>query len=221
MTKVIMHREFQMLDARECDKIVNMVMDLHPFWDRLSEKYSYFKLGASSYIDARENADGYVKKCKEVNDILANCFSGLYDAINAELASIFNDEFRQLDIGAVPGFHIFVANSDQILGEMAPRHLDLQHLDLPWNGDIPLIDDIVSFTLPIAIPSRGTGLWIWEDEGWDSDFYFNRYRRGRLFIHSGKFWHQADIPFGMLMGEKRITLQGHCVRFNGIWHTYF
>lgn len=123
---------------------------------------------------------------------------------------------------AYPGFHIFDKKAEYKHGSV--------HIDLPWLRQNLSFHrgNHFSFTLCLAKPLSGAGMWVWENlstEQWaqlsqSSDSCsihaehrkYLDYREGVLYIHNGLCPHQICNPGTMGENEYRITLQGHGFR---------
>ncbi len=137
-----------------------------------------------------------------------------------------------------PYTHIFMQQP------LATIHYDLQHekhLDI-WKtyGDYDF-DNPLTFTLALELPTTGAGLNTWEEplvEKYDpkSDFTNGmrtlsyqdygpptvvQYEVGKMFYFIGSLLHQIAPAYNPVPTDRRITLQGHGIKCNGIWKIYF
>jgi hypothetical protein len=104
----------------------------------------------------------------------------------------------------------------------------MQYQDLNWDppGSADF-ESTMSFTLPIANPTNGSGLNIWNvtkltDEQMtqtkalaQEKAQYQRYELGIATIHDGKHYHQMCIAEDWNSEDERITLQGHGLMQNG------
>lgn len=126
----------------------------------------------------------------------------------------------------------------------ATIHIDLQHQNHMeiWNkfNNVDLVN-VLSFTLAIELPITGGGLNTWNCERakeyqYDNDYtkrlkYFDygeygeptvvQYHEGKNFYFVGELLHQMGPGYNLNALDRRITLQGHGVKCDGIWRIYF
>ena len=135
---------------------------------------------------------------------------------------------------ALPGFHIF-QTAEQLNHEYV-KNLATIHVDLPqtaheWGEEILAAS---SFTIAVDLPKCGAGLNIWRDnsifEGVESVFFnqinektqlaitknaeYFPYKLGYIYEQDGMLRHQITCKDDILIGERRITVQGHLVETN-------
>jgi hypothetical protein len=117
-----------------------------------------------------------------------------------------------------------------------PIHVDSAHLavglpEFSDGGKLPTL----SFTLAIALPKTGAGLRIWPLTTADTQaldeheklallqatpYHSEVYQCGKLFLHSGDFYHQArGLPIDP--DDYRITLQGHAAWWRQRWRLFW
>ena len=147
----------------------------------------------------------------------------MYDKLLNAFAESFKCKVAYREDLALPGFNIYCGPMDfETINYNV--HVDLQFIDLNWapQGSADF-DRTMSFTLPIATPSSGSGLNIWnltqkdidESELDDSerlapDLAVRQvYRPGIATIHDGKHYHQMTVSSPWHSYDERITLQGH------------
>lgn len=111
-------------------------------------------------------------------------------------------------------------------------------------GDVDL-DHTMTFTLALELPARGAGLCFWGDDtmaayGADDAFAAHvveafdfqalkgveppavvPYRVGALFYFLGQGRHVIAPSWDLSPADRRITLQGHGTRCDGMWRLYF
>lgn len=107
------------------------------------------------------------------------------------------------------------------------------------------LDHTMTFTLALELPARGAGLCVWGDDtmaGYGDDDAFAAhvqndidfrtlkgveppmvipYRTGSLFYFVGLQRHVIAPSWDLSPGDRRITLQGHGTRCDGVWRLYF
>ena len=129
----------------------------------------------------------------------------------------------------------------------ATIHVDLQHEqhDFLWNhfADVDLTNTL-SFTLPLQVPTNGGGLNTWEEESMKQYEIDNKYTKhmkeldyskwgdygeptvvpytaGEMFYFIGSLVHQIAPAYNADFNDRRISLQGHGVKCDGVWQLYF
>lgn len=148
--------------------------------------------------------------------------------------------------GHKPGKSIRPKTSEFLSKPLATIHYDLQqdkHKKIWQQFDSYDLDECLSFTLAIEVPKSGAGLNTWEEESvvkYDPDNTFTKkmksldyndheppkavvpYTEGKMFYFIGKLLHQiAPAVEDADPNDRRITLQGHGVKCDGIWRVYF
>jgi len=129
----------------------------------------------------------------------------------------------------------------------ATIHVDLQHEqhDFLWSHFKEVdLENTLSFTLPIQVPQNGGGLNTWEEESmkqYEIDNKYTKhmkeldyskwgdydeptvvpYKAGEMFWFIGKLVHQIAPAYNADFNDRRISLQGHGVKCDGIWQLYF
>ena len=227
-----------LLNPRECQQIVDSVRDLRRYWRARHPSIPSFTLGAASYLDIPESGlSGYLASTVRTRSRLMKHFTDLYERVRSALATHLGDaEVLYHPQLALPGFHIFESHPD--IAMLRPKlHFDRQHLHFEW--DDPEFDapgHRRSFTVPLALPAAGSGLYVWpitfNDVGsmaeseraegvQNAPDTFVDYVPGELVIHSGDQLHQiaAGQPGGA--DESRVTLQGHAIKDGDRWWLYW
>jgi hypothetical protein len=212
----------RLLDDEECVDLASDVLALKPSWDRLSEYWGRYKLGAAAFVEGKQGAQEYLRASREKNHLLEFHFWPLYAHLAGALGHQLEAPVRYAESFAKPGFHILLAeeNTKAVNGD---RHRDEQHLLLPWAVTPDRQAQVCSFTLPIELPAGGGGLFTWPD-GDEGVGEYHPYVPGELVIHSGHIVHQAvaiqDGVSEFQQSDRRITLQGHGLWVNSSWVLY-
>jgi len=226
----------QLLNAEECTQACRQIDELEPHWLQRLPGLPYYTLGAASYLDAARDPGLYSQRVAQYNPLLATELGWLHDRVRLALAAHTGVHFVQAPEAARPGFHIFGFHQ-QFRQPMASIHFDRQHEDVPWQNRHELDpSELLSFTLPIRLPRSGAGLNTWnihwrdrrrdgiigpEQLAQSRPATYVPYREGVLMVHSGNLLHQiASVP-QMQPGDRRITLQGHALKRNGIFQMYW
>ena len=215
----------------------------------------FYTLGVATYIDGITDIQYYYDYIKSQNPVFKDYFSWLYDLVIYNLWGEIG-ECQVADFLAYPGFHIFgtkpneppkMATKTYMEQPSATIHVDLQHEqhDFLWNHfkDVDL-ENTLSFTLPIQVPTNGGGLNTWEEESMKQYEIDNKYTKhmkeldyskwgdydeptvvpynaGEMFWFIGKLVHQIAPAYNADFNDRRISLQGHGVKCDGVWQLYF
>lgn len=226
-----------LFDVDECADFAARVQRMRRLWSRRHPEAGSFTLGAASYLDVPETGmHGYLTATVRTRNRLASTFGDLYARVQAELTRHLGIPIRYHPQLALPGFHIFETNAHT--AALTPKiHFDLQHEYFDWADPEALADGRrLSFTVPIALPAAGGGLYVWpltsqDLDGLDDAARKSRvveterevveYRLGEMVAHSGDQLHQivADRPAGVT--EVRLTFQGHAIQDGDQWWLYW
>jgi hypothetical protein len=131
---------------------------------------------------------------------------------------------------------------------IAAIHYDRQYNDLLpyWNSCFLQNYDLsmpISFTLALELPKNGGGLSTWGTNKYEIDDEYSTYVKsldysnheqghlgppnivpyslGKMFYFIGDMLHQIAPAYNMSYNDRRITMQGHGIKCNGIWRIYF
>ncbi|HUJ00301.1 MAG TPA: hypothetical protein VLY46_08705 [Usitatibacter sp.] len=226
----------EVLDVPECARALQTVDALRFRWTRRNPAFPFFTLGAASYIDAAASRDAYKAQALRDNELLATRFDWLLERVRATLGSVLGAPVAWQPNAALPGFHIYLAH--KIFEQpIASIHCDSQYELIDWAGcGEPDFREVASFTLALALPRHGGGLNVFDlhrkevsrlDNAAvtrrvrESAMTYHPYRVGSMVLHSGNVMHQAAPGRDIQPDERRITLQGHCVRAGERWYAYW
>jgi hypothetical protein len=198
-------------------------------------------VGAAAYIDGARSQEEYVKLAQLSNPSLRNKYEFIYKKLILYLQNKIKREYtdennpkcvyaadRTKDKVALPGFHIFTANSPLARGwAVASVHVDKQELQVPWkevtNETFDMIKTL-SYTLAISVPPD-SGLYIMDRKEvnlngsltplWlklrNSRTEKIEYENGHCYMHHGKYFHMISPFYAKDNSSTRITLQGHAL----------
>ncbi len=225
-----------LLSQAECQSVIARLEKLENRWTRRHFVWPFFTLGAASYLDAVHSRKAYEQRAARLNPLLREYFASVLEALQATLAMHLGAPVDWHPKAAVPGFHIYLAHPD-FCRPIASIHCDTQYQLVDWSDwDSIDLDYPLSFTLPIALPGRGGGLNLWdihydEIKHFDPEIIkrlvnqrrmqYQPYMTGQLVLHSGHRMHQIAPASKLLPGDRRVTLQGHCVRAGNTWYLYW
>ena len=99
------------------------------------------------------------------------------------------------------------------------------------------LENTLSFTIPINLPTHGGGLYTWEDEvdpklfnyttndtklsELESPSVSNLYNKGEMVYFIGHLLHQMMPGRDLQPTDRRITVQGHGIKCDGVWRLYW
>ncbi len=228
--------ELEVLDPHECTRALHAVDALRERWTRRNPAFPFFTLGAASYLDAAASRAGYQESARRDNPILATHFDWLLERVRTTLEDVLGAPVAWQPHAALPGFHIYLAHKIFEL-PIASIHCDSQYELIDWTGcGAPDFGHVASFTLALALPRHGGGLNVFglhRDDIRSLDhaavaervrrapMTYHPYRIGSMVLHSGHVMHQAAPGRDIQPDERRITLQGHCLRAGERWYAYW
>ena len=246
----------------DCNKIETSVDNLDKLWINRSctRRFSYenqmrisrapfWTLGAVSYLDHVKDPEQYDKHRNYVNPVMYKKFNWIYEIICERLQSDLQEPVVIDGFLAHPGFHIFSAKTgDSIEPEylkMFEKPLGSVHVDVQWEEhhdhwqtfkEVDL-ENTLSFTVPIKLPSGGGGLYTWADEVNPYSFNYTTnenklaelespaithlYTEGEMIYFIGHLLHQMMPGVNVQPDDRRITVQGHGQKCDGVWRLYW
>ena len=212
-------------------------------------KAPFWTLGAVSYLDHVASPTRYNKHRDYLNPVLMKKFGWIYDIICKTLESELQNPVVIDKFLAYPGFHIFAAkNGDFIAPEymkmfeqpLGSVHVDVQyeeHHEYWQTFNTVNFKETMSFTIPIDLPSGGGGLYTWADEVNPYSFNYttnetklselksptvsNSYTEGEMIYFMGYLLHQMMPGVNVQPTDRRITVQGHGQKCDGVWRLYW
>ena len=207
---------------------------LERFWTRRHPDLPSFTLGAAAYLDIPAGGmPQYLRTKMPGNKILASHFGALHERMIDALTQTLGEPVHLTDRFALPGFHIY-GHDPNMVGLKPVIHWDLQDTRLPdWEGKDRTSNEVLSFTLPIRVPTTGAGIKIWKIHFGQFDYEealleakrnepeLHSYAVGELFIHGGDLLHQISTETLPGPNEVRLTLQGHGRRGSSGWELYW
>tara|TARA_Y100000589_G_scaffold313287_1_gene334504 strand:+ start:49 stop:822 length:774 start_codon:yes stop_codon:yes gene_type:complete len=228
---------------RSCTRRFSYENKMHisraPFWT----------LGAVSYLDHVKSGDQYDKHRDYVNPVLYKKFNWIYEIITKKLQEALGEPVVIDKFLAHPGFHIFATKIGTTIEpeymKLFEQPLGSVHVDVQWEEhhdywqtfDEVNLKDTLSFTVPIKLPSGGGGLYTWADEVNPYSFNYttnevklselehpcvsNLYTEGEMIYFIGHLLHQMMPGVNVQPTDRRITVQGHGQKCDGVWRLYW
>lgn len=228
---------------RSCTRRFSYENKMHisraPFWT----------LGAVSYLDHVKSGDQYDKHRDYVNPVLYKKFNWIYEIITKKLQEALGEPVVIDKFLAHPGFHIFATKIGTTIEpeymKLFEQPLGSVHVDVQWEEhhdywqtfDEVNLKDTLSFTVPIKLPSGGGGLYTWADEVNPYSFNYttnevklselehpcvsNLYTEGEMIYFVGHLLHQMMPGVNVQPTDRRITVQGHGQKCDGVWRLYW
>ena len=228
---------------RSCTRRFSYENKMHisraPFWT----------LGAVSYLDHVKSGDQYDKHRDYVNPVLYKKFNWIYEVITEKLQEALGEPVVIDKFLAHPGFHIFATKIGTTIEpeymKLFEQPLGSVHVDVQWEEhhdywqtfDEVNLKDTLSFTVPIKLPSGGGGLYTWADEVNPYSFNYttnevklselehpcvsNLYTEGEMIYFIGHLLHQMMPGVNVQPTDRRITVQGHGQKCDGVWRLYW
>ena len=207
----------------------------------------FWTLGAVSYLDAVEDYARYHKLKTVMNPVLKKKFGWMYDIICEKFEEEFGCPVVIDDVLAHPGFHIFSAKKGQIISEGHVRlfetalgsiHVDIQykeHWEYWQTYNHADLDNQMTWTIPVKLPKHGGGLYTWDVEVDPAVFNYNtnenkkpdvsptanKYYEGQMTYFFRHLLHQMMPGVKVSPDDRRLTVQGHGIKCDGVWRLYF
>lgn len=215
-----------------CNTLVNKIDSLAVNFHTLKQDYFYI-LGAASY-QYKEKQEAYYQKAFQLNRLLWSNFADLYLTLLDKMRYFLQGPLGFLEYSGLPGFHIIE------VGKQPSYYGGSQHFDLSYKQLVPDSKELLphfSFTLSLQQPAEGAGLNIWnmhyadiynaahpvtlENAIYKAEKVFVPYKVGELVIFDGHYYHQIAPLSKTDPFDRRITLQGHCIKLSSGWAMYW
>lgn len=244
-------QSFKVLEPREIEIALSAIYNLSRHWlRRAPHPLLTYTLGCATYLDAKAPGSQYKDLSKKFNPLLCDNFHWLYQKIIAALSPRYGDMVVHPDL-AHPGFHIFGAMPNEEISTAGCRLMEKPiasvHIDIPYRSHMATwrafqsVDFLnpLSITLCLSLPEHGGGLNTWHKinkktifQGHEMiDFNFDRsielqpqytpYTPGHIYLSSGHRVHQIAPANLMKPTDRRITLQAHALKCDGVWQLFF
>lgn len=229
------------LSKETCVQVSETVLACRDHWMSAGADDSIFFLGTSAFASANPSLGGgfssYQKRSAKLNSILRRMFPGLYENIQAKLASILGGDTEYHPKLSLPGFIIWEPRPIDLVRGVP--HFDSQYRFIDWfsviGQDAP--DQNVSMTLAVKLPIEGAALRTWgrltKEELRDSVFFglsrimekrlYNdiEYEPGAMVLQHDLVVHQPHFDRKFVSEDFRITMQFHGAKFGQRWLIYW
>jgi hypothetical protein len=123
---------------------------------------------------------------------------------------------------AVPGFHVFSFDRPGKY-EGGGWHVDGLQAQVPFfAARRNEVEGVVNFTVPFEVPDGGSGMDLEDDVhgsfgAGGGEAVTMQYLPGVMMFTESEYWHRIGASHCRRDGGRRVTLQGHGVRFRGRW----
>lgn len=209
--------------------------------DRAGQFVTY---GRAAYLDVcLEGADpeaNYYNALPRSNAGLWEMFSDFYLKLQRTLEELLGDSVTyRPDCLALPGVHVF--RGEGIRGaQYGGVHFDVQYQRLRLPEELDPDAEPISVTIPLRLPSCGTGLQVHhithadyvraynmgrinklDDLARRKTSAYHSYTIGHMVLHRGLILHRLLSPGPIQASDERITVQGHGIRLKGKWILYW
>lgn len=224
-----------LLSPEHSSAVVERVVDLADLWQQRSGA-DFYTLGAASYLDGAWDGQPYRALAMRCNPILADRLADLYRLLASKLDDLIGPVAFEPEL-ALPGFHVFAprpglpmhAASSAMASAGGSVHFDLQHhCHATFWSRYDAVDwqHPLSFTLALELPAAGGGLRIWPGckdaaTATPSSAQSVSYRVGEMVLFMLPLLHQIAPVQSLTPNDRRVTLQGHGLRCDGVWRLYF
>lgn len=244
-------RSLKLLDPHEIETALRDIYILSNNWlSRAPYPLASYTLGCATYLDAKISKSNYQNLSKKFNPLLMTNFNWLYQRIIVMLSKEYGDMVINADL-AHPGFHIFGAVPEGEISAIGCKLMEKPiasiHIDIPYRSHMhewrsfQTVDFLnpLSITLCLRLPEQGGGLNTWHKidkkttfQGHEMiDFNFDRstlvqpqytpYTPGYIYVSNGHRVHQIAPANPMKPTDRRITLQAHALKCDGVWQLFF
>ncbi len=220
-----------LLSLEKNQDILAKIDQLRPFWTK--RQNNFYTLGTALYLDKKSDSPFYDNSVEANNFFLRIHFAQLYELLLETLKKELQADVVYEPTLALPGFHIFLSDPE-FVKQGGKIHFDLQFQQTSWANYQKIdLSNPLSFTLSLALPRLGGGLFYWDKtyepgskvspeeaiEGLPR--HYVEYEKGKIVLHNGLLIHQIAPAKEYLEGDRRITLQGHALLCDGVWRVYW
>jgi hypothetical protein len=226
------------LTPQDCLEVRSVLHDLRKLWIQQHPYFPFYTLGIASYLHklSENTIAQYNTQIQRYNTLLWHNLGWLYERLAYTLTQKLAAPIHYPERLSLPGFHIFLSHK-AFEQPIASIHCDLQYKQHKWEPkEAADFSNPISFTLAITLPKSGAGMNIWdlphnevaqlpqpkiERLTESRKKYFHAYELGKFSLHSGHFIHQIAPITNIQPDDERITLQGHGLLLQGVWHLYW
>ncbi|NMO55189.1 hypothetical protein HH310_28890 [Actinoplanes sp. TBRC 11911] len=161
----------------------------------------------------RDRLGYYEERARATNRLLYGLYRDLYDRVASLFEARYGEQVSFVDRLAVPGFHL-MRYAEPGTYEGGGWHLDELAWQVPYFVEHAAeVTGILNFTLPLAVPSGGTGMDLVDDQ--TGGAVHIAYEPGVVLFNEQEVRHRIGRSTTLAHHECRLTLQGHGVRMRG------
>jgi hypothetical protein len=174
----------------------------------------------------RERFTYYTRCARTENRPLYRHFRLAHERVAAFFEVRYNLPVVYAEELAVPGFHVFSFDGP---GEYdgGGWHVDGLHAQVPFfAAHRDEIEGVVNFTVPFEVPDGGSGMDLEDDipgslRRGGGEAVAVPYLPGVMTFTESEYWHRIGASHCHEPAQRRVTLQGHGVRFRDRWVLYW
>ena len=171
-------------------------------------------IGAPLYCN-RHRFQLYTERARATNGLMYETYRWLYDRVADLFEGRYACPVSFVEELAIPGFHL-IAYGRAGRFEGGGWHFDQLAQQVPYFAKRATeTEGILNFTLPLAVPSGGTGMDIVDETAGNPTEVRLPYRPGVILFNECELRHRIAASICREDGECRLTLQGHGVRIHG------
>jgi hypothetical protein len=170
----------------------------------------------------RHRFDHYTRCARVENRLLYRRFRLAHDRVAAFFELRYGLPVVYAEELAVPGFHEFSFEGPGHY-DGGSWHTDCLHTQVPFfAARFDEIEGVVNFTVPFEVPDGGSGIDLEDDvpgspgRGGGAAVTIP-YVPGVMIFTEAEHWHRIGPSWCLRPAQRRVTLQGHGVRFRDRW----
>lgn len=189
-------------------------------WDT-SDVGSMATIGEPLYRN-RERLDYYAERARAENRPQYRHFRVAHERVATFFEHRYGLPVVYAEDLAVPGFHVFTFTRPGVY-EGGGWHVDGLHDQVPYfAAHRHEVRGVVNFTVPFEVPDGGSGMDLEDDvpgsgRSGGGEAATVPYQPGVIVFTESEYWHRIAASHCHAPAQRRVTLQGHGVRFRDRW----